>query len=162
MDAIATAATLASAAITGSTLTPHPSRGACLSQALVTNEENNLMGSYVTGSTSLDGLLAWLAVIAARHNVNPLAVMVDNVPPSWDTANLSKFEKKLMAVFGVIWVGQDRFHVCHSFSVHFNNMHSLFRTLIIVQWRNATTFLDGRLEQRGVVLYSIWGGIIIK
>jgi len=120
------------------------------------------MGSYVTGSTSLDGLLAWLAVIAARHNVNPLAVMVDNVPPSWDTANLSKFEKKLIAVFGVIWVGQDRFHVCHSFSIHFNNMHSLFRTLIIVQWRNATTFLDGRLEQRGVVLYSIWGGIIIN
>ena len=88
-------------------------------------------------------------MLAARSNFNPKVCIIDNVPPSWEQENLSNIETLLMSALGVVWVGQDRFHVCHSFSVHFNNMHPLFRKLIITQWRNATTFRDpGCCEHR--------------
>ena len=112
-------------------------------QALVVNEENNLIGSYVTSGTSIAGMLDWLKVIAARSNFKARVCIVDNVPPS---SNYSKYVRDLMEALRVEWVGQDRFHVCHNFSMHFNSSNPLFRDLIIIGWHNATTYRDARCE----------------
>ena len=61
---------------------------------------------------------------------------------------MSKLEHTIKEVLGVQWVGQDRFHVAHSLSPKFNNMHPQYTELIINGWRNCTVVRDGHCERR--------------
>ena len=116
-------------------------------QLLVTNEENNLIGSLVTDTVKLEDVKPYLQTLANRPNFNAKVAIIDNVPPSIDLSLLSKLERLIMEALDVEWVGQDRFHVAHSFSPKFNNVHPLYYELIIVGWRHATTERDSQCER---------------
>ena len=116
-------------------------------QMLLTNEENSLISSKVTSTTKLEGVIEHLQMVKKRPNFNARVAIIDNVPPSIDLSVLSKLEKSIMQSLGVEWVGQDRFHVAHSFSPKFNNTHELFFPLIILEWRHATVERDRDCER---------------
>ena len=107
-------------------------------QMLACNEENNLIGSLVVPSTNLKGVIPFLRQLKSRPNFKAKVVIIDNVPPSIKLDALSELESMLMTELDIEWVGQDRFHVAHSFSPKFNNTHAQFWEIIILGWRHAT------------------------
>ena len=117
-------------------------------ELLVCNEENNLIGSLLSTSTKLEAVSDWLKQLKARRDAsgrstfNAKVAIIDNVPPSMSSETLSEMEKLIMGALGVEWVGQDRFHVGHSFSPKFNNTDPRFFDLIILGWRHATVERD--------------------
>ena len=56
-------------------------------QALATQEDNLLLGSKLTNSTSLKELEDWLTEMMEDPDVNPQVVLLDNVPPQHLDAN---------------------------------------------------------------------------
>ena len=116
-------------------------------QLLVTNEENNLIGSLVTDTVKLEDVAPFMSQLRKRPNFSAKVAVIDNVPPSIDLSLLSKLEKLIMDTLHVEWVGQDRFHVAHSFSPKFNNTSPEFFPLIILGWRHATVERDRQCER---------------
>ena len=131
-----------------------------MSQMLVTNEENNLIGSLVTDNPSITATLHFLKQLKKRANFNAKVCIIDNVPPSWNLDTLSQLEKEIQQALGVEWVGQDRFHVDSSFTRHFNNMHPRFYALLILKFRQRTTFRSSELDDK--VARMLLGGQITK
>ena len=129
-------------------------------QLLVTNEENNLIGSLVSDNVKLGDSKPFLTTLAKRPNFKARVAIIDNVPPSLDPTALSTLEVMLMETLGVEWVGQDRFHVAHSFSPKFNNCHPGWWELIILGWRHATVERDVQCER--LVIERLRTGTIKK
>ena len=122
--------------------------------ALAANEDGELISETTVSTTSFEAMDPWLRAMAARDNVKPEIVVIDNVPPHHLTSDLRLDSKAVNIVVDCFQlrdadhVLQDQFHVAHSVSPHFNNMHPSFAKFIIVGWREATTFLDPDLERK--------------
>jgi len=107
------------------------------------NEDNNLMLSTVTKTENIDELIPVLKALAQRDNVSAKVVVIDKVPPSFDESMISKLAMTIMECLpSVEAVLQDRFHVAHNLSKHFNNADPRYSSLVILGWREATVVRD--------------------
>ena len=111
--------------------------------ALVTNSLGQVIKACRTRTTKLDELIPALEALSRRPAFKPQVLVIDNVPPGVET---SKYVERLMETLLVKKVMQDRFHVAHSFSQHFNNMHPFYYSLIIHGFRCAYTVYDAQKE----------------
>lgn len=129
--------------------------------ANVCNEDNNLVASRVTKSERIEEVSSFLEEIGARPNVSARVVVIDKVPPSLDESAVSKLAEKIMdAIPSVEKVMQDRFHVGHHISKHFNNADARFYALVIHGWRDATVTRDSKFEN--AVDEALRAGLISK
>lgn len=88
-----------------------------------------------------------LQEIAARPNVTARVAVIDKVPPSLDEDAISKLASTIMEALPTVEkVMQDRFHVGHHVSKHFNNADTRFYALVIHGWREATVTRDSKFE----------------
>lgn len=115
--------------------------------ANVCNDNNVLLASLVTKSEKIEEIVPMLQEIAARPNVTARVAVIDKVPPSLDEDAISKLALTIMEALPMVEkVMQDRFHVGHHVSKHFNNADARFYALVIHGWREATVTRDSKFE----------------
>ena len=126
----------------------------------ICQEDNMLMRSRTTRSESIDEAKPILEELGTDPNVNPLVMVIDKVP-FVDHERISKLEATAMAALpSLLVVMQDRFHVAHHLSKHFNNMDTRFFTFAILGWRDATVVRDA--DDADHVVRMLKNGTIIK
>ena len=119
--------------------------GKCL--ANVVNEHAVLVRSRVTGSESIEELKPTLVELAKQPDCNVRVIVIDKVPPSLDEHAVSKLEAMILGTMPTLEkVMQDRFHVAHNLSKHFNNADVRYTSLVIRGWRDATVVRDNKRE----------------
>jgi hypothetical protein len=121
---------------------------------LVVNEQGRLLGQAVVSTTAFNEELgAFLRGIACRSNFKANVVVIDNCPPQHADAHGrpdSKMLDFLVDVFklrNTSHIVQDKFHVAHSVSPHFNNQHPHYHERVIRGWREATNRRDPEDER---------------
>ena len=118
-------------------------------QALLCNEDSNLVGAKVTQTTTLKEIADWLRIIKKRPNFNPKVGIIDNVPPQLLDAEgrvPTEIIDLIVECLGLKdrgYVIQDKFHVAHSFSPLFSNTDARFWEFVISDWRHAISYRDG-------------------
>jgi hypothetical protein len=111
-----------------------------------TNEDNVLIASVRTKTERMEELIPTMLAIAAKPGYSATIGVIDKVPPSLDESAISKLETLICEKLGLAKVLQDRFHVHHALSQHFNNCCPVYKAYAIVGWREATVVRDAQAE----------------